>query len=217
MLDPQAVKRFYDRFGARQDSQAFYEDAALDSIFAHSDFAGSTSIAEFGCGTGRFAVRILAAAPTASYVGFDVSTTMLDLTRRRLAPFGPRARVEQLEPGTVTLPLASRSVDRVLCVYVLDILSAEQVAGFLEDAERVLVPTGRLCLGCLTVGRGALTALVSGLWTLAYRLRPSAVGGCRPIRIAPACQARAWRISHHETVSRWGLTSEVLVATPPRR
>ncbi len=215
MLDSAGIKRFYDRFGARQDSQAFYEDAALDLLFEHSDFAGSSTVAEFGCGTGRFAQRILAAAPSASYVGFDVSATMLDLTRGRLASFGSRARTQPLEPGAVTLPLAAHSVDRLVSTYVLDLLSGPQITGFLQDAQRVLTPNGRLCLVSLTTGGGVLTRAVSTLWKIVYRLRPAAVGGCRPLRLAPVCAAWGWRALHHETVVRWGLTSEVLTAGPP--
>jgi len=211
MLESTAVKRFYDRFGARQDRQGFYEDAALDILYDRSDFAGASAIAEFGCGTGRFAQRILAASPAASYTGFDVSTTMLDLARQRLQRFGARAKAEQLAPGTVTLPLGARSVDRLVSTYVLDLLSEQQVAGFLREAERVLRVNGRLCLVSLTPGTGMFPALVSGMWTLAYRLRPAAVGGCRPIQLAPAFEAGLWSRYHQERVVRWGITSEVLV------
>jgi ubiquinone/menaquinone biosynthesis C-methylase UbiE len=216
MLDPEAVRAFYDRFGVRQDRQAFYEDAALESLSDHSDFAAASAIAEFGCGTGRFAHRILAASPAASYVGFDVSTTMLGLARQRLQPFGARSRVEQLEPGTVTLPLAAGSVDRLVSTYVLDLLPEPQIAEFLREAQRVLTPSGRLCVASLTVGRGLIPGVLSRLWTLVYRVRPDAVGGCRPIQLGPACDAQAWQRLHHERVVRWGVTSEVLVAAPLR-
>lgn len=215
MLAPVAVKEFYDRFGARQDGQAFYEDAALDRLFDHSAFSGSSAMAELGCGTGRYAAQLLAAAPAASYAGFDVSTTMLELARGRLAPFGARARTEQLAPGVVTLPLAPRSVDRVVSTYVLDLLPEARIAAFLAEAARVLAPEGRLCLVSLSRGRGFLASLVSSAWRLAYRLRPAAVGGCRPIELAPACAAGGWRTFHHSAVVSWGITSEVLVAGPP--
>jgi ubiquinone/menaquinone biosynthesis C-methylase UbiE len=215
MLDSLAAKEFYDRFGARQDRQAFYEDAALETLFSHADFGVASAIAEFGCGTGRFAQRILRAAPAATYVGFDISSTMLGLTRQRLGPFGARASAEQLAPGTVTLPLAAGSVDRLVSTYVLDLLPNEQIAAFLSEAERVLAPSGYLCLVSLTPGSRILPRVVSGLWMLAFRLHPATVGGCRPIRLAPFCADGAWQMRYHQTLVRWSITSEVLVATRP--
>ena len=217
MLDPIAVKRFYDRFGARQDRQAFYEDAALDCLFDHADFAAASAVAEYGCGTGRFAERILTASRATSYVGFDISTTMLDLAKRRLAAYGPRARSEQLAPGEVTLPLAAGSVDRLVSTYVLDLLPEHQIAAFLEEAQRVLAQGGRLCLVSLTTGTGLLPGLVAAVWNLAFRLHPATVGGCRPIHLTPFLDARVWQVHHQQALVRWGITSEVVVATLAHR
>ncbi len=36
-LSADRVRRFYDRLGRLQDTQAFYEDAAIDDLIAHSD------------------------------------------------------------------------------------------------------------------------------------------------------------------------------------
>ena len=49
-LDLEQARAFYDRFGARQDRQAFYEDA----------FERARGVPEFGCGTGRFAEVLVA-------------------------------------------------------------------------------------------------------------------------------------------------------------
>jgi ubiquinone/menaquinone biosynthesis C-methylase UbiE len=75
------AKAFYDRFGARQDAQSFYEDRAIDVLVVHGVFSTATSVFEFGCGTGRFAKRLLAQAlpPEARYMGVDVSSAMVCL------------------------------------------------------------------------------------------------------------------------------------------
>jgi ubiquinone/menaquinone biosynthesis C-methylase UbiE len=214
MLSPSAVKRFYDRFGAKQDSQAVYEDRALDDLVASADFAQARAIVELGCGTGRFAKRILASFPEVSYRGFDVSTTMLRLARDSVSPFGGRASVLQLEPGTVRLPVPDRSADRLVSTYVLDLLPRGDIAAFFEEALRVLEPGGRVCLVSLTAGRGAFPRLVTGLWSLVHRLGPQLVGGCRPIRLTEYCDPARWEILHHRTVVMWGVPSEILVTRP---
>lgn len=215
VLSPDGVKRYYDRSGTFQDRQGFYEDAALDDLVAHAAFDESQTIVEFGCGTGRFAQRLLAISPSARYEGFDVSTTMLDIARGRLSPLGDRARLHQIDPGTVRVPLPDRSADRFVSAYVLDLLAPADIRTVLDEARRVLTPDGRLCLVSLTHGRPGFPWLVAHAWNAIFRLRPQLVGGCRPIELRDYCREPAWQILHQRTVVRWGISSEVLVATPP--
>src|SRR5207237_4573165 len=109
------ARRFYDRFGARQDAQAFYEDAAVNDLVAHIDWPHVTQLLEFGCGTGRTAERLLKERLPAAgrYLGFALSTTMITLARGRLQPYGLRAEVRQ-STGPPALPAAGASVDCVL-------------------------------------------------------------------------------------------------------
>lgn len=214
VLSPLAVKQFYDRFGARQDSQAFYEDDALDDLLASAALADARSVVEFGCGTGRLAKRLLTSFPQASYRGFDVSTTMLSLARSRLARFGDRASVQQLEPGALHLPILDHSCDRLLSTYVLDLLPPTDIETFFRQARRVLGPDGRVCLVSLTTGASAFPRMVARLWGLIYRVRPQLVGGCRPIELGQYCDRADWAILHQRTVVRWAIPSEVLVARP---
>ena len=55
---PDDARRFYDRFGSKQDTQGFYENPALDDLLEHADFDHARSVLEFGCGTGSFARRL---------------------------------------------------------------------------------------------------------------------------------------------------------------
>src|SRR5271167_2492597 len=101
---PDDARRFYDRFGSRQDTQGFYENRALDDLVKHADFEHSRSVLEFGCGTGSFARRLFEAVlpADARYVGLDISPTMIGLATRRLEPWQDRAEVGQVD-GTPSL------------------------------------------------------------------------------------------------------------------
>lgn len=214
VLTPEGVRRYYDRSGSFQDRQGFYEDAALDDLVQHAAFDEARAIVELGCGTGHFAQHLLTLSPAAHYEGFDVSTTMLDIARGRLAEFGDRARLERLDPGTVRVPVPDRSADRFVATYVLDLLPAADIRTVLDEARRVLMPCGRLGLVSLTTGRPLFPWLVAHAWNAIFRLRPQLVGGCRPIELRDFCREPAWDILHHRTVVRWGITSEILIATP---
>jgi hypothetical protein len=48
----------------------------------------------------------------------------------------------------------------------------------------------------------------------AWRRAPDKLGGCRPLDLRALLPEEAWRVLHHETVSAFGLCSEVLVASP---
>ena len=127
-LTPEEARAFYDRFGARQDKQGWYEDAALDALVGALRLGEAQRVYELGCGTGRLAARLLARElpPDAVFVAVDPSATMRALAAERLAPFAPRARV--FAPGALPPDLnAVGRYDRVLSTYVLDLLAPEAI------------------------------------------------------------------------------------------
>lgn len=214
-LSPSEARSVYDRIGRRQDTQAFYEDPALDRLVAHGAFEDAQSILEVGCGTGRFAEHLLRdhCPPKTCYVGLDVSPRMVEITRERLVSFGNRTEVVCTD-GTLSFNRPDESQDRVVATYLLDLLSADDVHTVLGEAHRLLGPDGRLCLAGLTWGKSLFGRIMSGLWSGVHALRPEWVGGCRPLRMRRFVAEGKWTIQHHEIVRAWGVPSEVLVATP---
>ena len=214
VLTPSEARAFYDRFGKKQDAQSFYENPALDDLIAHARFAEAARVLEFGCGTGRLAARLLAEClpDSATYIGFDISPTMVNLATQRLAPYAERAQVFQSD-GTTNLPLADNSVDRVIATYVLDLLSDTDIGEVLREAHRVLIVGGKVCLVSLTTGTTFPSRVVAFVWTAIFRLRASLVGGCRPIRLRRALSPSCWELEHGRVLSAFGVASEVLVAT----
>lgn len=209
------AKRFYDRFGSKQDSQSFYEDQALDELIAHADFAHAHSLFELGCGTGRFALRLLSSQlpADATYVGMDLSDTMIALAQQRLASYANRADVVHSE-GNMQFPLGDQSVDRVVATYVFDLLADTDIEQTIREARRVLSPGGKLCLVSLSQGVNFASHLVCRLWSGLFRLHAPLVGGCRPIRLSPFFKPAQWSVDYHHVLTQFGVPSEVLIATP---
>lgn len=214
-LEPVRVTQYYDRFGSKQDGQGFYEDPPIERMIEHAAFDHAASVFELGCGTGKLAQRLLAdyLPPHGTYVGVDVSNTMVRLATERLSSFGDRARVSRSEGG-VRIPLGDESVVRVVSLYVLDLLPEEEIAGFFREAHRVLLPGGLLC--CVSLGRGVNlgSKIVGGLWSAVYRVAPMLVGGCRPISFSSYFDGDSWTIRFRETLTPYGVPSEVLVVEP---
>ena len=210
-LDLWQVVEFYDQFGSKQDKQKYYEDIALADLLEHASFDTAQSVAEFGCGTGRFAEELLAwrLPHDATYWGCDVSSTMIKLSQKRLSHFEDRATLWK-SLGEVTLPLKNESVDRFVSTYVLDILSSEEIRAVMDEASRVLKKDGLLCLTGLTHGKGLFSTLWTAFWNLRFALNPRWVGGCRPVALLDFLEG--WNVVHHRVVVARGISSEVVVA-----
>jgi ubiquinone/menaquinone biosynthesis C-methylase UbiE len=212
-LSHREARAFYDRFGSKQDLQGSYEDPAIEVLLRYARFEEATAVVEFGCGTGRLAERLLKEElpPAATYTGFDLSSTMVNLAQARVEPWAGRARIHATE-GPPVLPLPDRACDRFLSTYVLDLLSEDDIRALLREARRVTAPRGLLCLASLTFGRTLLSRIVTGAWRTVHRIRPSLVGGCRPLRLEGLLD-NEWQVRHREIVCSFGISTEVLVAS----
>jgi ubiquinone/menaquinone biosynthesis C-methylase UbiE len=212
-LSHEQARRVYDRIGARQDTQAFYEDRASEVLVEHGEFGAAQRVLEFGCGTGRFALRLLSQQlpAVARYRALDLSPTMVRLARERLAAFGSRAEVVLTDGSPpVAEPAASR--DRFVSNYVLDLLSEDDIAAVVREAHRILEPGGLLCLSSLSMGTGAFSRWVSHTWSRVHALRPALVGGCRPLELLSWIPSKQWRVRHHVELAPFGVPSEALIA-----
>lgn len=213
-LTPSEARAFYDRFGKKQDTQAFYENPALDDLIAHANFRDAQNVFEFGCGTGKFASRLLEKhlSSSARYLGCDVSATMVNLAKQRLAPYAERAKVVRSD-GSIRFPLSDRSVDHVISNYVLDLLSEEDILLVFAEAHRVLTLEGKFCLVSLTKGVTFFSRIVTFIWIELFRIRPTLVGGCRPILLESYLDKESWRLEYQTVLTPFGVPSEVLVLT----
>jgi ubiquinone/menaquinone biosynthesis C-methylase UbiE len=212
-LTRQQAKEFYDRFGRKQDWQAFYEDKPVRALIRHGEFENAAAVFEFGCGTGRLAETLLAKhlAPGAMFVGVDASETMVSLSKKRLSRFGERATVKCTD-GSSRLDFGTASFDRFISCYVFDLMALEEIRVVLLEASRILSSGGLLCLISLTHGFTAISRIVERAWQALFDIRPDLVGGCRPISLVEFVSGPAWRIRYDEKFSSFGVSSEVLIA-----
>jgi ubiquinone/menaquinone biosynthesis C-methylase UbiE len=215
MLSRSSVRAIYDRVGEKLDRWQRHSDPAVDALIAAGSFPDARAVFELGCGTGRFAEKLLALhlPTTAAYTAVDLSPTMVRVARQRLDRFGARVAVH-LTDGSPRLGAAAGAFDRFVCMYVLDLMPDHEIREVLEEARRVLVPQGLLCLLCLTRGSGRVSRLVSRTWGALSAVRPALTGGCRPIDLLEYVR-EPWRIRRAEVISRLGVSSQMLVAERP--
>jgi len=213
MLSHAEARSFYDRLGAMQDWQRFFEEPATSDLVRALDLSTAQSVLEFGCGTGRLAESLLTQQlpATAEYLAIDISSTMVALARRRLMRFGPRVRVLQ-SAGEMKLEVESGTFDRFISTYVFDLLSEADIAALLAEAYRALSPDGLLGLVSLTHASTLMSRGIERAWLGVHSFRPSLVGGCRPIELLECVAEAMWEVRHRRTITRFGIASEVVVA-----
>ncbi|HRW07169.1 MAG TPA: class I SAM-dependent methyltransferase [Caldilineaceae bacterium] len=214
-LTHEEAKIYYNRFGRKQDQQAFYEEPALRAMMANAALDQAQSVVEFGCGTGRLAQELLQhhLPEGAHYLGTDISSTMVALTTGRLTPYAQRASVV-LTGGSPTVPVNAGTADRFISTYVFDLLPERDRKPFLAEAGRVLRSGGLLCLAGITDGTTVLSRGVMSGWQWLFARNPRLVGGCRPTSVIAYLAADAWQIRYHQVLVTWGIASEVIIATP---
>jgi ubiquinone/menaquinone biosynthesis C-methylase UbiE len=193
---------------------AFTKNPAISELIAHAAFDSAHSVFEFGCGTGTFAARLLQKylPADARYAGLDISSTMVSLAQQRLKPLPGRARVYQTD-GSPRIPEPDHTFDRFISTYVLDLLAPDFIEQLLSEGRRLLVPGGRLCLVTLAFGTSRFSRAVCWGWQRLWQLSPSIVGGCHPIELLEYLPCEDWNPVHRVTLTSWGITSEVFVAS----
>lgn len=115
-------------------------------VVAALDIRPGQRIADVGCGTGYFTMRLLrAAGPTGHVIAVDVQQGMLDLLERRLKP-DERSRVTlRRNPPDRPLERGDR-VDLVLCANTLYEVEEADAARFMKSIADGLVLGGRLAV-----------------------------------------------------------------------
>ena len=142
------MRRFYDWLGAALDTQAFYENPAMEDLIAHASFETARAVLECGCGTGRFAAHLFTNVLHRDYLywAIDISPKLVRLAKQRLEPWQGRATVK-LSSGRMILPFSDHRLDRFVATYVLDLLAFEDIRALLAEVRRVLISGGLISDG----------------------------------------------------------------------
>ena len=128
-----AIERMYEIRDARRRRAIVREALAT---------AAGDRVLDVGCGPGFYCAELLAeVGPKGSVVGIDDSEAMLALAARRCQDAD---NVEFCGAEATSLPVTDSSVDRALCVQVLEYVADPAAA--LAEMHRALRPGGRVVI-----------------------------------------------------------------------
>lgn len=206
-LEPRQAARVYDRIGKSLALGGPFEGRARGLAHSWLEVQPGQRALEVGVGLGSTLSVLQGRVGQGVLVGVDVSPRLLRLA----AAEAPRAHLVR---GSVTaLPCPGEAFDWVVVAYTLDLLPSAAIPLALAELRRVLRPEGRLVLCSLSEGQTWLESCLMAAWKRIHRtLGPAAVGGCRPLNLAPQLEPAGLELLRREHVGQLGTPSEVLLA-----
>ncbi|HKY41607.1 MAG TPA: class I SAM-dependent methyltransferase [Pyrinomonadaceae bacterium] len=144
----------------------YARDVQADQVVGHGDFdlIGRTELAllqmeglkpdhtlvDLGCGVGRLAVHVIPTMAGGSYIGIDISQTMLKRAKARIAEAvpAPACRIEWVKQTTPHFELPENSVDMMCAFSVFTHMEHEDSYRYLKGALSVVKPGGRFIFSC---------------------------------------------------------------------
>jgi len=211
MRSKEQAKRFYDRISRVYDYligafERKYAEMAVEQLCVEE---GET-VLEVGFGTGYCLKRIAeSVGKMGKAYGVDISSGMLEATRRRLDKAGLMDRVELLCGDATILPYGDNSFDAVFMSFTLELFDTPEIPKLLEEVKRVLKPRGRIGVASISKENGE--SLLLRLYEWAHRKWPK-YADCRPIYLEQSLRDAGYEIRRKRKVKLFGLPSEVVVA-----
>ncbi len=205
------AKRFYDRISRVYDylTGAFeqkYAEMAVERLSVEE----SETVLEIGFGPGHCLKRLAeSVGKTGKVYGVDISSGMLEVTRRRLDKARLMDRVKLYCGDAASLPYGDNTFDAAFMSFTLELFDTPEIPRLLEEVKRVLKPKGRIGVASMSKENGE--SLLLRLYEWAHRKWPKYVD-CRPIYLEQSLRDAGYEIRKKEKVKLFGLPGEIVVA-----
>ena len=115
------------------------------------------TLVDLGCGIGRLALHAIPALKSGSYIGIDISQTMLKRARAKVdkAVPNPPCTVKWLHQTTSDFELPRNSTDMICAFSAFTHMEHEDSYRYLKEALRIIKPGGRFIFSCLPLNLAA--------------------------------------------------------------
>jgi len=203
------TRHVYDRLAAVYPlSTMFFHSRAHRCALDASGIQDGMRVLEVATGSGEMFRRIVGANPSGDTIGVDLSPNMALRTQRRARRDFPGTRAHCQAVDARQMPFRSETFDAVVCCYLLELLSAEDIRRTVREFHRVLRRPGRLALVLI----GENTAAFNRLYRLAGSVAPAFWGRQVEHSIPEVIRGANFRIAQDVMVKQSGYPSRVLAA-----
>ena len=192
-------------------STFFFHSKAHDYALRHSGIKNGMRVLEIATGSGEMFRRLVKANPKGATFGLDLSPNMAAHSLRRARKTCPEADAYCSAVDVRSLPFRHSSFDAVMCCYLLELLSEEDISVTLREIGRVLRPGGTFSL--VVIGQNA--ELFNRVYGVAGKLVPAFWGRQVEHAVPEMVASAGLRIEKNHFVRQTFYPSRVLVFRKP--
>jgi len=198
------ISRIYDLITGPFERK--FRGMALNQL----DVKEGETVLEIGFGTGHcleeIAKRI---GENGKAYGIDISSRMLDITRKRVEKKRLADTVELYCGDAMSMPYEDDMFDAVFMSFTLELFDTPEIPAVLKEIKRVLKPKGRLGVVSMSKEDGESKLLKAYEWV--HKNFPAIVD-CRPIYVEKLIRDAGYSIKSKEKIKLFGLPGEIVVA-----
>jgi len=203
------TRRIYDRLAPVYGiSTRLFHSRAHRRALDISDVRDGMRVLEVATGSGEMFRRIVRANRSGATIGVDLSPNMASRTQRRVKNEFPGSQTQCHAVDARHMPFPDGTFDAVFCCYLLELLSAEDIARTIVEFHRVLRWRGELVLVLI----GQNTAAFNAMYRVAGKIAPAFWGRQVEERVPELVEASDFHIMRDAKVRQIFYPSRVLVA-----
>ena len=148
------TRRIYDTVASVYPASTFFfHSKAHACALKQSGIRNGMRVLEVATGSGEMFKRLVRANPDGTTFGLDLSPNMAAHTLRRARKLNPGAAAHCGAVDVRHLPFPAASFDAVVCCYLLELLSQDDIGLTLREIRRVLRADGSFSL--VVIGENA--------------------------------------------------------------
>lgn len=203
------TRRVYDRMAAVYPVSTFlFHARAHKHALRAAGIRDGMQVLEVATGSGEMFRRLVGSNPNGITYGLDLSPNMAARTLRRVRKEFPEAGAHCQAVDVRHMPFRSESFDAVLCCYLLELLSTEDVHLTLREFRRVLRPGGTL--GVVLIGQNR--PVFNRLYRICGGIAPAFWGRQIEEQVPGLLAANSLKIEKDQGVVQTFYPSRVIVA-----
>ena len=203
------TRRIYDSVASIYPvSTFFFHSRAHACAMRNAGIRNGMQVLEIATGSGEMFRRLVKANPEGKTFGLDLSPNMAARTQRRARAEFPDAPSHCGAVDVRSMPFKNGSFDAVVCCYLFELLSQDDIRLTLREIRRVLRPDGTFAL--VVIGQNA--QFFNKLYSVCGKLVPAFWGRQVERAVPELVQEAGLRILTTHTVRQTGYPSRVLVA-----
>jgi len=176
--DENVIKSDYHRFLFIYDIWAkLTETKAQRKVMEFASIENGDNVLEVAVGTGMLFKKIVELNPQGSNEGVDLSPDMLSKAASRMRKVEGKYHLQV--GNAMDLPFEDNSFDKLVNMFMLDLLPEDSFQKILSEFTRVVKPGGVIVVA--TMSKGAKRR--NSFWSYLSKKTPRLLAGCRPVSL----------------------------------